>query len=50
MHLGDYCYSHVEPLTSKAAEKTILTSAADCQIEADSPGGRPRAQAQRMYS
>ncbi len=43
LHLGDYNYSQVEPLTSIAAGKT-----ADYKIEADSPGGRPRAQAQRV--
>ena len=42
-----YCYNQVGQLTSKAPEKTLVASAADCKIEADSPVGRPRAQAQR---
>ncbi len=46
MHLGDYSYSQVEPLTSIVAEKPM--SAADYKIEVDSPAGRPRAQAQHL--
>ena len=40
MHLGEYCYSQVEPLTSIAAGKTKLAPVAGCKIEADSPAGR----------
>ncbi len=36
MHLGCHCYNRVELLTSKGAEKTTVTSAADCEVEADS--------------
>ena len=50
MHIGDYYYSQAEPLTSIAAEKINAASAADYDIEADSPAGWPRAQAQRMQS
>ncbi len=39
MHLGDYHYSQVEPLTSIAAEKINVASAADYKIEAGSPDG-----------
>ena len=37
----------VELLSSIAAGKTNFASVAGCKIEADSPAGRPRAQAQR---
>ena len=37
MHLGGHCYSRVELLTSKGAEKSTVASAADCEVEADSP-------------
>ena len=50
MHLGDYHYSQGESLTSIAAEKINVASAADYKIKAGSPDGRPRAQAQRMES
>ncbi len=30
MHLGDYYCSQVGPLTSEAADKTIVASAAGC--------------------
>ena len=36
MHLGGHCYSRVELLTSKCAEKSTVASAADCEVEADS--------------
>ncbi|DBA66419.1 TPA: hypothetical protein ACH3X2_002398 [Trebouxia sp. C0005] len=37
MHLGGHHYSRVELLTSKGAQKTTVASAADCEVEADSP-------------
>ncbi len=36
MHLGGHCYSRVELLTSRCAEKSTVASAADCEVEADS--------------
>ena len=42
MHLGEYCSSQVEPLTSIAAGKTNLASVAGCKTEADSPAGHKR--------
>ncbi len=35
MHLGGHCYSRVELLTSKGAEKSTVASAAD-SVEGDS--------------
>ncbi len=40
MHLGENCYSKVEPLTSIAAGKTNLVSDAGCKIEADKHNAR----------
>ena len=37
MHLGDQCYNRVELLTSKGDEKSTVASAADCEVQADSP-------------
>ncbi len=36
MHLGGRCYSRVELLTSKGAERSTVASAADCEVEAES--------------
>ena len=42
MHLGEYCSSQVELLTSIAAGKPNLASVAGCKTEADSPAGHKR--------
>ena len=40
MHLGDYHYSQLEPLTSIAAEMNVAP-AVDYKIEANSPADQP---------